>query len=1084
MKQKFLALLLSAAMIFTLPQAVMGAPFAGQGSEAVESQTELDQPEKPEESDPDIYCPVYIDDETRVYEGEPGDRLQLRPTITENPNNNSDDENGYVVDLTRAAYQWYQLAQDTYYQIPNATNAYLDVTVDENMKTLYLEVTVPVTKGTGEDKQTFWFRASSDPIYVQTYDLLRFENDENTTIYNCMGAKQTISANCVPTEYANNLLKDGYEETITYQWYEQKWDENDELYVEEDIPDAVENAYTVTIQDEERVYFCKVTCTLEKEDRVYTKTQSSPYYSIRVENAFDVLTTEGETDQDELSVSALPGCSLKMQPIISKTMKESTTPDQPVPKYRVGDFTYVWEKGSLQKDEASEEVVTVWKKISGATLGSYTAKVLKHADEEYYRCTVSAIINEGTENAYTESHYVTYYVVPLPNPISITIKTDPTYYCYYDKVKVQTQLSFPPDDEEETEETEKTVEGYLFSLNGDIRYQWEEMKEEQGEITWEPISGATKDTLLTVVDGKPLRVRITGAAWKDGNPYEYSYVSEAIRLHENVPIWGRVVSYKGNEKIVGEDLYLPYGSQAVLEAEVEYDQEVVSDLTVTSYQWSVWDEKIDDYIELKGETKKSLSVKIEKPAEYDCAIHVKAKIDGVEKEKNMDVHMNTYVDNLLRTSVIAKDASGKTVSAETKGEITLYALIIGNDTTDVKVQWMGCNDPDIEDYSEIPGATDTTYTVDMTNAFQHYKVLVTDRFGNEMYKEFHLPIEDSEMLSTREREKISNRLSVGKTLVRVSESDDETDKDRLGSMYAFTPEKDGIYRIWSGAAKIPVGPLENSKLEYVDPNVTIYDADGIYVAYYDDFGGGRGYFNFDFAFWGKKGVTYYFVFGREGDEYYVNVESSAINHVHIYDKKSGDCILCGENKNPKQVSQDTKQDSGKNAGTEPVKNDNTDAVTKTIGEPVGTTLTVRGSKVQYIVTKQGDSKNSPEVKYTVPKKLQGKKKTLKVPAAITASGVTYQVTTLDKKAFAYEKKAVTIDLGKNVKTIRAKAFKGCKKLKVLMLRNMQKPVKLTQKTFAGTKGKITVRVPKQLLGKYKKQIKKQKLTKKVILKTL
>ncbi|MCR5283955.1 MAG: hypothetical protein K6E18_11330, partial [Lachnospiraceae bacterium] len=245
MKQKFLALLLSAAMVFTLPQAAMGAPFAGQGSEAVELQTEPENPEDPDENEmqpfladesfiqaacgetvrlqvnrndegepineesvsyawyvmgtdtiyneegeeeevdtkeliegaetavldfpfsgvgdsqrvvcevsylPDTigndqtepivlpvsfeidysYCPVSIDDETRVYEGEPGDSLQLRPTITVNSSNNSDDENGYVVDLTKAAYQWYQLAQDTYYQIPDATNAYLDVTVDEN----------------------------------------------------------------------------------------------------------------------------------------------------------------------------------------------------------------------------------------------------------------------------------------------------------------------------------------------------------------------------------------------------------------------------------------------------------------------------------------------------------------------------------------------------------------------------------------------------------------------------------------------------------------------------------------------------------------------------------------------------------------------------------------------------------------------------------------------------------------------------------------------------------------------------------------------------------------------------------------
>ncbi|MCR4690911.1 MAG: InlB B-repeat-containing protein [Lachnospiraceae bacterium] len=165
-----------------------------------------------------------------------------------------------------------------------------------------------------------------------------------------------------------------------------------------------------------------------------------------------------------------------------------------------------------------------------------------------------------------------------------------------------------------------------------------------------------------------------------------------------------------------------------------------------------------------------------------------------------------------------------------------------------------------------------------------------------------------------------------------------------------------------------------------------------------------------------------------------------------------------------------------NAPKDPEKKD----VEKTvIGEAVGTALSDGKTKIVYTVTKQGDGTNPPEVSYSLPKKYQGKKKTVKIPDTITVGGVTYSVTTFDKNALSSEKKATSIVLGSNITSVSSKALKNCKKLKKIKIKNKKEVIRLTKKSFQGIKGKITLLVPGKFVKDYKALIKKLKLTKKV-----
>ena len=173
------------------------------------------------------------------------------------------------------------------------------------------------------------------------------------------------------------------------------------------------------------------------------------------------------------------------------------------------------------------------------------------------------------------------------------------------------------------------------------------------------------------------------------------------------------------------------------------------------------------------------------------------------------------------------------------------------------------------------------------------------------------------------------------------------------------------------------------------------------------------------------------------------------------------------------------KDPGKEPGKEDGKGDQ-----KPVGEAKGTKLTEGKNKPVYTVLSQGDAENPPTVSYTAAKSQQGKAKTVKVPDTVTFNGVTYKVVSVTNGSLANEKKAKTIEIGENVESLPNSAFKACKKMKVLKIKNKNKVIKLSKKTFKGIKGKITLKVPAAFVADYKKQIKKLKLTKKVSVKKL
>lgn len=129
----------------------------------------------------------------------------------------------------------------------------------------------------------------------------------------------------------------------------------------------------------------------------------------------------------------------------------------------------------------------------------------------------------------------------------------------------------------------------------------------------------------------------------------------------------------------------------------------------------------------------------------------------------------------------------------------------------------------------------------------------------------------------------------------------------------------------------------------------------------------------------------------------------------------------------------------------------------------------------YVVTK-ADSKN-PEVAY---QKAASTKGTVVVPDTVVVNGMTYKVTSIEKKAFGTAKKIKTIVLGKNVKSIKKDAFAGCKTLRKIIV----KTKKLTKKTvakkaFRGVRKNVRIVVPKKKKQAYRKLFYQRGLNKKV-----
>ena len=108
---------------------------------------------------------------------------------------------------------------------------------------------------------------------------------------------------------------------------------------------------------------------------------------------------------------------------------------------------------------------------------------------------------------------------------------------------------------------------------------------------------------------------------------------------------------------------------------------------------------------------------------------------------------------------------------------------------------------------------------------------------------------------------------------------------------------------------------------------------------------------------------------------------------------------------------------------------------------------------------------------------------LTIPAAVSANGKKYKVTSVSAKACKGLKKLKTLTIGKNVKSIGKNAFQGCSKLTTITI----KTTKLTKKNvgakaFSGTPAKATVKVPKRVRKAYKKWLLSKGISKKAKIK--
>ena len=142
----------------------------------------------------------------------------------------------------------------------------------------------------------------------------------------------------------------------------------------------------------------------------------------------------------------------------------------------------------------------------------------------------------------------------------------------------------------------------------------------------------------------------------------------------------------------------------------------------------------------------------------------------------------------------------------------------------------------------------------------------------------------------------------------------------------------------------------------------------------------------------------------------------------------------------------------------------------------GTTFTA--GILQYKVTKS-DAKNGT---VTVSKLLKKKSK-VTIPQTVKKDGYTFKVTAINKRVFQKNKTLKTVVIGKNIKSIGAKSFFGCAKLKAIRFMGTKAP-KIGSRAFTGIKKSCKITVPKKMSNKNLKKLKKamKSVGKKVIYK--
>lgn len=123
------------------------------------------------------------------------------------------------------------------------------------------------------------------------------------------------------------------------------------------------------------------------------------------------------------------------------------------------------------------------------------------------------------------------------------------------------------------------------------------------------------------------------------------------------------------------------------------------------------------------------------------------------------------------------------------------------------------------------------------------------------------------------------------------------------------------------------------------------------------------------------------------------------------------------------------------------------------------TKTYKVANLNYKISKSGTATVKSPVKKT--------NKSVTIPAAVKVEGKSYKVTAISPGAFKGCKKLSSVTIGSNVKAIGSNAFSGCSALKKITVKSSVIS-SVGKNAFKGTSKKLTAKVPKKSLTKYKK----------------
>ena len=165
-------------------------------------------------------------------------------------------------------------------------------------------------------------------------------------------------------------------------------------------------------------------------------------------------------------------------------------------------------------------------------------------------------------------------------------------------------------------------------------------------------------------------------------------------------------------------------------------------------------------------------------------------------------------------------------------------------------------------------------------------------------------------------------------------------------------------------------------------------------------------------------------------------------------------------------------DNSGNAGNDSNLENNDNSDTSLTGMKVGSTFTLHNITYKVISDKK--------VRVI---KVKTKKTSLNIPATVTMKDCRYSVDSIGKKILKKKNKLKKLTIGKNVRSIKAKAFAGCKKIRTILFKT-KKLALVGKNAFTGTKGKVKVRMYASCKNKYKKLLKKSGLPKKTNYQTM